>query len=225
MKTNQKDLAESLFETYNNLNEVDKRNAEKLFPGLFKSEDEKIIEECIGAVNIAFADGDVKRKCIDYLEKQKESLHVQETCKENADSFTVEPENEKTRQEILHYFNVESLASEDEEEKEILKKWIAYLERQKEHTEEGDFARGYDCGYECCLHSHGAEWLEKQKKQKPAEKQDYSGLTDFQRAIHRGFLCAGVENVPRAIIEETAQDCINTFRLTQGWKPAWSEED
>lgn len=34
---------------------------------------------------------------------------------------------------------------------------------------EGDFARGYDCGYECCLNSHGAEWFEKQKEQKPAE--------------------------------------------------------
>lgn len=37
-------------------------------------------------------------------------------------------------------------------------------EMQKENTE-GDFARGYDCGYECCLNSHGAEWFEKQKEQ------------------------------------------------------------
>ena len=54
---------------------------------------------------------------------------------------------------------------------------------------------------------------------KPAEKQDYSGLTDFERAIHRGFLCAGVENVPVTIIKETAQDCLVHL-------PAeWSEED
>ena len=39
----------------------------------------------------------------------------------------------------------------------------SYLEKQKVNTE-GDFARGYDCGYECCLHSHGAEWFEKQKE-------------------------------------------------------------
>ncbi len=39
-----------------------------------------------------------------------------------------------------------------------------YLEKQKEPAD-GDFARGYDCGYECCLHSHGAEWFEKQKEQ------------------------------------------------------------
>lgn len=37
-------------------------------------------------------------------------------------------------------------------------------EEQKINTE-GDFARGYDCGYECCLNSHGAEWFEKQKEQ------------------------------------------------------------
>lgn len=41
-----------------------------------------------------------------------------------------------------------------------------YLKKQKVNTE-GDFARGYDCGYECCLNSHGAEWFEKQKEQKP----------------------------------------------------------
>ncbi|MBO4550859.1 MAG: hypothetical protein J5733_09025, partial [Bacteroidaceae bacterium] len=40
------------------------------------------------------------------------------------------------------------------------------------------------------------------------EKQDYSSLNDLERAIHRGFLCAGVENVPVTIIKETAQECL-----------------
>ena len=57
-------------------------------------------------------------------------------------------------------------------------------------------------------------------EQKPAEKQDYSELNDLERAILRGFLCAGVENVPVGIIKETAKDCITQM------KPAgWSEED
>lgn len=64
------------------------------------------------------------------------------------------------------------------------------------------------------------DWLEKQKKQKPEEKQDYSGLNDLERAIHRGFLSAGVENVPVTIIKETAQEC-----LAQMEPAAWSEED
>ena len=56
-------------------------------------------------------------------------------------------------------------------------------------------------------------------EQKPAEKQDYSGLTDFERAIHRGFLCAGVVNVPVTIIKETAQDCLAHLQAE------WSKED
>lgn len=58
------------------------------------------------------------------------------------------------------------------------------------------------------------------REQKPAEKQDYSGLNDLERAIHRGFLSAGVENVPVTIIKETAKGCLAQM------KPAeWSEED
>ena len=38
------------------------------------------------------------------------------------------------------------------------------------------------------------------------QEQDYSDLSDLERAIHRGFLCAGVENVPVAIIKETAKE-------------------
>jgi hypothetical protein len=58
------------------------------------------------------------------------------------------------------------------------------------------------------------------KEQKPAEPQDYSGLNDIERAILRGFLCAGVENVPVTIIKETARECLAQI------KPAeWSEED
>lgn len=44
---------------------------------------------------------------------------------------------------------------------------------------------------------------------KPAEKPNYSGLTELERAIHRGFLSAGVENVPVTIIKETAKDCLS----------------
>ena len=58
------------------------------------------------------------------------------------------------------------------------------------------------------LLEYGIAFINKQLGTKPAEKQDYSGLTDFERAIHRGFLCAGVENVPLTIIKETARDCL-----------------
>lgn len=37
-----------------------------------------------------------------------------------------------------------------------------------------------------------------------------TSLNDFERAIHRGFLSAGIENVPVTIVKETAQEC---FRI------------
>lgn len=62
------------------------------------------------------------------------------------------------------------------------------------------------------------EMLEGKLEQKPAEPQDYSGLNDIERAIHRGFLAAGVENVPVGIIKETAKECLAQM------KPAeWSD--
>ena len=92
--------------------------------------------------------------------------------------------------------------------------------------------RGYiDSAIRYCMSGDGyqqyiKEWaadllnLEKQKEQKFTEKQDYSDLTDLERAIHRGFLVVGVENVPVTIIKETAQDCLAQM------KPAeWSEKD
>jgi len=93
-----------------------------------------------------------------------------------------------------------------------------------------DYHNGYENvdkledDYVECAHAKGFRegflyGIEKQKEQKPAEKQDYSGLTDLERAIHRGFLYAGVENVPVTIVKETAKDCLAQI------KPAeWSEE-
>ena len=58
---------------------------------------------------------------------------------------------------------------------------LAYLEKQKINTE-GDFGRGYDCGYKACLNSHGAEFFEKQKEQKPSINIDQLKSTDEKRA-------------------------------------------
>ena len=58
------------------------------------------------------------------------------------------------------------------------------------------------------------------KEQKPIEEQDLSGLNDLERVIHRGFLCAGVENAPVTLIKETAQECLAQMQST-----VWSDED
>lgn len=81
-----------------------------------------------------------------------------------------------------------------------------------------------------------AEWSEKDaqklvpfscghEKGQPAEKQDYSELNDLERAILRGFLAAGVENVPIEIIKDTASECVGFLALTESEPVEWSEED
>lgn len=51
-------------------------------------------------------------------------------------------------------------------------------------------------------HKTMKEW-ERQKEQKPVEKQDYSGLNDLEKAIHRGFL-AFIDSLP----DETCKDSL-----------------
>ena len=118
-----------------------------------------------------------------------------------------ESEDERIRRELIEYLrgDLDDITTDDTD------RWIAWIEKQKEQKphrfcddtlEAIDKAREFD-----------------EQEQKLVEKQDYSGLTDFERAIHRGFLCAGVENVPVTIIRETAQDCLAHL-------PAeWNEED
>lgn len=106
----------------------------------------------------------------------------------------------------------ESRESEDER---IRKEMIAYFAHRADVTAFID--EGEDC-------KRWISYLEKQKERKPAEKQDYSGLTDLERSIHRGFLSAGVENVPVTIIKETAKECLAQMKPAE-WSEDWREED
>lgn len=112
-----------------------------------------------------------------------------------------------------------------ESEDEKIRKWIIDELKDSLHEIETMYSGDYDNRDEQDKErqeylNKALAWLEKQKVQKFTEKQDYSDLTDLERAIHRGFLVVGVENVPVTIIKETAQDCL-------AWmKPAeWSEKD
>ena len=134
-----------------------------------------------------------------------------------------ESEDERIRKWIL--LQMQEWASHSEpcsEEIRMIDKAIDWLEKKKEQKPElCDMGRwdeeSYNNGIHHVLHNPEAYGLTKQSS---AEKQDYSGLNDLERAIHRGFLCAGVENVPITIINETAQECLAQM------KPAeWSEED
>lgn len=105
---------------------------------------------------------------MDYEKKYKEALErarlmavlpTDKAMLEDIFPELAESEDEKIRKAIIHHILYETKLDAATEHS-----WVAYLEKQKINTE-GDFARGYDCGYECCLNSHGAEWFEKQKEQ------------------------------------------------------------
>ena len=134
---------------------------------------------------------------IDLLEKINEVIDVL-----NGEPELRESEDERIRKRLL-WFLANYTGKWDYPETRMA--CCAWLEKQKEQ-------KSIPIPHPC--------WESAIQEQKPVEKQDYSGLTDFERAIHRGFLCAGVENVPVTIIKETAQECLAQI------KPAeWSEED
>ena len=188
-----------------------------IFPDLKESEDERIRKMCITAVNIAASsDGGLLHseasECLAWLEEQKDKNCL--ACDQHLKGYiagrkVTEEEKQKEQKPV--------------EWTELTWKDIVELEGIINNVHY-DFSAGI--GQE----SFGKEVLERFRnkkddaevdacEQKPAETQNYSGLNDLERAIHRGFLCAGVENVPVTIIKETAQDCLAHL-------PAeWSEED
>ena len=109
---------------------------DEIIPELRESKNEKIsrliyciVRDVTKAREILHANGLSVYEALSYLEKQKESLHIPETCKENTDSFT--NEDERIRKEILSYFNSEDIANQYVTE-ERRKRWTAWLEKYKE---------------------------------------------------------------------------------------------
>ena len=169
----------------------------------------------------------------EWLEKQKESLHIQETCKENADSLAGDNEDESIRKEIIDYLKtvneVESNCNHS-----VIDDWLAYLEKQEEPwipTDEQRFALGMvikhsdpDADSTKVLESlldaltkianpKVAKWKEKQKEQKPKVK----GKNPLSPHELNDARLEGISQGRQDVIEHPEQ-----FGLQ---KPAWSEED
>ena len=102
---------------------------EGMFPDLKESEDEKatdIIFDCtFHCCDTDFISQEQRDKVLAWLEKQKESLHISETCKENADSFTDEDEKMLKRIRLCLDECVHSDIIRDYERDEC----VAYLEK------------------------------------------------------------------------------------------------
>lgn len=95
--------------------------ATTIFPELKESEDEKNWK-----IVMEYVKDDALR---DWLEKQKESLHISETCKENSDSFT--DEDERIRKKMIEHFKSKT---KDTWCNMPVKDIISYLEKQKEQN-------------------------------------------------------------------------------------------
>ena len=170
MSYNRKELVDWVRGIYQNLNKADKQDALRFFPELRGSEDEKIRQHCQEWEHnperrtIPADIGNIKqiRK---YLEKQKESLHVQETYKENADSFT--SEDERVRKEIIDFLETIP-ASELKRIPRPINKWFTWLEKQKESNIPWyDYQKSKEAGY-TIVPNEEYEQLIKQKEQNPA---------------------------------------------------------
>ena len=79
----------------------------ELIPELAESEDEGAIDGMLEFFRYSYHCDDIDQKKLDlwiaYLEKQQESLHISETSKENANSFT--DEDERIRRWLCDYFS------------------------------------------------------------------------------------------------------------------------
>ena len=95
---------------------------------------------------------------LEWLEKQKESLHISETCKESADSFTDDERIRKKLIEIIGYFRSRGI------DQQLCEEFIAYLENQKPSFKQIHDSVMWDNGLRA-----GIE-LGKQKEQKDYNK-------------------------------------------------------
>ena len=129
---------------------------------------------------------------MDYEKKYKEALKLAVSYYGNGTNEfldTIFPELKESEDEritrainnMLPFIPDEAYANNGVTKESVLN----WLEKQKINTE-GDFGRGYNCGYEACLNSHGAEWFEKQKEQKPVEiyEPSYDELQRHQDELH-----------------------------------------
>ena len=157
-----------------------------LIPELRESEDERIrkgLIELIKNWNYPQELFTTKRNIIVYLEKQKEEDVCPEYCVKSHCLGC--PIYEKQKKQLIPLMNGDADAYFDE--------WRC----QREHA---------PTRRECF--EEGMRYSERLLSEYTplVKEEDYSGMDDVEKAIHRGFLAAQVRNVPRVIIEETAKE-------------------
>lgn len=166
------------------INEDDMEVLEVLIPELAESEDERIRKWLIHEIEAIYVtDGIVKNenadKALAWLEKHKETLHIQETCKENPDSFT--DEGERVRAVILKLV----LGMRDEifttADKSVTKpKVLAWLEKQKEQPTNEEMLRTLRVEYEKGVADTIAKYEQKEHSMSAEEVLARAGLKPYK---------------------------------------------
>ena len=171
---------------------------EYIIPQLCESEDERIRKAIVATIEQChFLKPKNRDNMLAYLERQKEQ-----------------------KEELVYRLN--GLMQE-------------YINESKDEAEQEHRFKCYKLFWDAL---EDMSYFDEQKEQKPYEpqnfpagkdaisqeqKQDYSGMSELERAIHRGFICAGVENVPVTIIKETAQECMAKIKPAE-WSEGLEEE-
>ena len=152
----------------------------EIFPELAESEDERIrkrirlcLDECVHSDIIRDYERD---ECLTYLEKQKESLHISETCEEKPNSFT--DKDKKMLERVLESLVCYRGKVYDEGEGELASEideeiaWMQAWEEQNplspdEKMNHSLFLEGFDVGREVGkveAEQKPAEWSEEEKQ-------------------------------------------------------------
>lgn len=205
----------------------ERKAIEYAFPKLRESEDEKIIDDAIQIIRASRlrcaeygSDADKHLKAIAYLEKQKESLHISETCKENADSFT--DEDEKIREFLYEFINI---CAWSEKQYPPRKKCLTYLEKQKDASKE--YWRGYREGKQEILDKYAEIKRQKEQKTEPfscghengsSEKPNNQWSEEDEKQIRQ--IERRVKNGATPKLQEKIHNFLYSLRPQPHWKPS-----
>ena len=146
------------------------------------------------------------------VEKRKESLHIPETCKENANSFT--DEDERIRKTLVEYFGPQ--AQLDFVRGVPIQKIRVWLEKQKEQKNTSASTMAPSC------------WEVEQKEQKPVEPSD-DELQRHQDELYdfKVFATKQAKEHHISFVHDFEWNnfCAELLSYFNEQKPEWSEED
>ncbi len=181
-----------------------KEEIEHYFPELRESEDERIRKAIVHLLEVASdaylieATGFKKEQFLSYLEKQKESLHISETCKENAEYFTSQCGDnrfeliDKAKRDIIAKTNIES----SPDEMKVLNSFLF---------------RAWQMG-----------WLGKYDVIVPEQRPSWSE-EDIEKMVNARARKSGTTKTEMCFYRQGIEDTLKSLRPS--WKPSEKQEE